>query len=91
MRTAGVGTRVRIDIIQGMAATVRGRLRDAVAAFHGLESNGRLRGTNLDAVTNPLQPAAVYELMRHEGRLDRSGVSALSCCSISIGRVSWRR
>ncbi len=62
-----VGGAVRAAIVKALAAIDRRRLARPVARFVGLEASGRLRLSDLDAVTSGLQPGGVYELMCHPG------------------------
>lgn len=68
-------TLLRSAIISAVAVACRRRLTRPVARFVGLETSGRLRIADLDAMTRKLQPGGIYELMCHPGRLDRSEVT----------------
>ena len=64
------GALLRGAIIQTLASISRRRVARPAARFMGLEASGRLRLSDLDAMTTNLQPGGVYELMCHPGRLD---------------------
>ena len=71
----GAGALARSAVVDALALACRRRLDRPVARFLGLECSGRVGRADLDGLTAALQPAGVYELMCHPGRLDRAEVT----------------
>ena len=73
-RTMSAGALLRNTLMRGMQLLSARRASPATAQFLGLDPSGKLGLDYFRRTLPSLQPGAVYELMCHPGRLDRTEV-----------------